>query len=494
MIDNKKLRIQPVIGLEIHIQLDTQTKLFCGCPAEFAATPNTRTCPVCLGLPGALPVINMRAVELAVRAAIALKANVATTTRWDRKNYFYPDLPKNYQITQFNQPLATGGVIEFPIDNRPRRIPIRRIHLEEDAGKSAHDLPKASGIDFNRAGIPLLEIVTEPDLHSPAEVREFAVQLQRIAKYLGISQANMQRAQMRFEPNVNVHINHDRHTYQTPVTEIKNLNSFRALHDAVEYEIQRQIRNWHQDHQTATPANKSNRGWDDQQQITVPQRHKEHAADYRYLPDPDLVPLTLQRNWLTALRHDLPELPLPRALRVASEYQLQPPQADALVSDCATADLLDDAAAFAHDKNLLAKQLLSFWSHLANTRDTSIANLRISPGRLAQLANLTHEGRISPTAAAHIAEQMLNSHASPDTLAGQLGLLQSQDATQLADWVAQAIRENPDAVRDARQNPKKAAAARNFLCGQVMRISKGRANPKQARDLIGQQLDAQDPQ
>jgi aspartyl-tRNA(Asn)/glutamyl-tRNA(Gln) amidotransferase subunit B len=488
MTNATELLVEPIIGLEIHVQLATRTKMFCSCPLEFGAPPNSRVCPVCLGLPGALPVINRQAVELAVRAALALNCRIASFTKWDRKNYYYPDLPKDYQISQYDLPISCGGHFELTCGGELQRVRIIRAHLEEDAGKNVHDFPGYTGVDLNRAGTPLLEIVTEPDLHSAEESREFAVQLQRLVRYLGVSEANMQEGHMRFEPNINLRITKDGREFRTPIVEVKNLNSFRSLYLAVQYEIDRQLEQWRETGEIAAMGNKANRGWDDVKEITLPQREKEEAHDYRYFPDPDLVPLTFEAAWVAGLKAEMPELPICRAERFVAEYRIPAQDAPALVDDRRTADLLDAAADAGGDKALLAKHFLSFWAKHANERETTVAGLGISPERLAELANLVREGKVNATAAAQIAEAMLGSGESPSAIAERLGVVQSRDTGQIAAWVDEVLAANEQAVRDAIANPKKIKAARGFLTGQVMKVSGGKADPKIVGELIEKKL------
>ena len=467
--------------------------------------------------------MNRQAVELAILTGLALNCSIARVSKWDRKNYFYPDLPKNYQISQYKQPLCLNGYVELKADHRIHKVRIRRAHLEEDTGKNIHDVDGGTAIDLNRAGTPLLEIVSEPDFRSVNEAHEFAVQLQRLVRYLGVSEANLQKGQLRFEPNINLRISDDQHEYLTPIVEVKNLNSFHALRGAISYELERQLAEWHKSGRVAEVGNKLNRGWDDAREVTVPQREKEEPHDYRYFPDPDLVPLTTDPKWIEVLREHLPELPIPRTERFISEYKLQSRDAPALVDCRATADLLDLAAEEGGHKITLAKHFLSFWSKHAHEHGTTIAGLGLPAHRLAALANLVQAERISATAATRIAELMVervddllakreqNGQAArapvealheysaierptpekciihfepadsdeldPERLAEQLGLLQCSDRQAIATWIELALTANDHAVRDALDNPKKLVAARGFLTGQVIKTSGGKANP-----------------
>ncbi|GJQ27056.1 MAG: aspartyl/glutamyl-tRNA(Asn/Gln) amidotransferase subunit B [Phycisphaerae bacterium] len=537
------MQIRPIIGMEIHVQLATRTKLFCPCPLEFAAEPNSRVCPVCLGLPGSLPVMNRRAYELAVRAALALGCRIAPFTKWDRKSYFYPDLPKNYQISQYDLPLSFDGVFEMPMTaevppvqsrnhrqdgHSVRRIGIIRAHLEEDAGKNLHEGVDYSRVDLNRAGTPLLEIVTRPDLASADECYTFAVELQRLVKFLGVSEANMQKGQMRFEPNVNLAITHDGREYRTPISEIKNLNSFRSVRLAVEYEIKRQTAAWQDDHDyTLERLGKMNFGWDDEREVTEFQRGKEESHDYRYFPDPDLVPVTPDPAWVEQQRSEIGELPLARRARLIRDYGVTEKDCEILLADRATAELFDTVVTTGVDARTVIKQFVGIWNNLASAANNTIAGLGVPAKHVADLARAVQDGAISPSAAATIAEQLAaptrwdadpsrdreaaGSTPSPSRgegrdagvpgnldktqsvldLARELGLLQVRDESATQAWVDEAFATNPQAVADALgDNERKAKAAPGFLRGQVMKLSGGKADPKLTGELIERKLAA----
>jgi aspartyl-tRNA(Asn)/glutamyl-tRNA(Gln) amidotransferase subunit B len=485
-------KTRTIIGLEIHVQLRTETKMFCGCPVRFNAPPNSCVCPVCLGHPGALPVINRRAFEYALLTAMALNCKIAPFTKWDRKSYYYPDLPKNYQISQYDLPLAREGCFEIPSDGGAKRIRIIRAHLEEDAGKNLHDVPGCTLVDLNRAGVPLLEIVTAPDISFADEACTFCTELQRLVTYLGVSEGIMQKGQMRFEPNVNVAIECDGREYRTPIVEIKNLNSFRNVRDAIAYESRRQLNAWQEDHeyQQGKRANE-NRGWNAEKGITEFQRRKETAPDYRYFPDPDLVPVQITEQMLADVRAALPELPLARRQRFVSEYGMSPGDADTIVAHRPTAELFEAVVAAGGPADIVSKQFLNVWLKLANDRNVRVTDLGVDARWMAELARITAEGKVNKTAASSLALYICGHNVpdnSPERLAEDLGLIQVQDAAATDAWVDQVISANEQAVRDALTNPKKAKAAVGFLRGQVMRLSGGKADPKLAGELIEQRL------
>ncbi len=490
-MDRSQLKIRPIIGLEIHVQLATRSKMFCACPVEFGAEPNSNVCPVCLGMPGVLPVMNRVALEHSMRTAIALRCQIARFTKWDRKSYYYPDLPKNYQISQYDLPLCFDGAFDVPLPGgEVRRVGIIRAHLEEDAGKNIHDNPSVTLVDLNRTGTPLLEIVTRPDLASADEAYAFCIELQRLVTYLGVSEGSMQKGQMRFEPNINVAIEYDGREYRTPICEVKNLNSFRAVRDAIAYEIERHINDWMADPgYVIGKSPKENRGWDDVRGVTEFQRGKEEAHDYRYFPDPDLVPVEVDDAWLERLQASVGELPVERQARMESEYGLTSADAATILNDKATADLFEEAAGCGHPPTL-GKQFISFWSAKANERRCTIAQLGVDAARLGELSQITADGLVSATAAASVAGKMLDCADAPSAIAQREGLVQVRDTGQMQVWVDQAFAANEKAVQDALANPKKKQQARGFLTGQVMKISGGKADPKMVGELIGKKLDS----
>ena len=480
-----------VVGLEIHVQLATQTKLFCGCKLGFNDPPNSNVCPVCLGLPGALPVLNRRAYEYSVKTALALNCEIVPFTKWDRKSYYYPDLPKNYQTSQYDLPMSRDGYLDIPLeDGRHKRVRILRAHLEEDAGKNQHEGLPHSRVDLNRTGTPLLEIVTEPDLSSAAECRALAMELQKIVQFLGVSHANMQMGHMRFEPNVNLHIvDDDGHTYKTPICEVKNLNSFKALEGAVNYEQWRHLEEWKKNRDfTLEKLGKENRGWDDQKNVTVFQRGKEEAHDYRYFPCPDLVPVTVDDAWITEIRADMNELPETLRKRFVEEYDLSEYDAGVLTSEPAAARFFDDAVKLGAPPKRVANLVTQQGLRIANEQGCTLDAIGITIEQLVEVAKLIDDGTINASAGNTLFEKLLTDDRDARTVAQKSNLIQLSDSGELDNLIDEVVAANTSAVEEFRSGGKKAGKARGFLLGQVMQKTKGQANPKVAGDLLDQKL------
>jgi aspartyl-tRNA(Asn)/glutamyl-tRNA(Gln) amidotransferase subunit B len=445
---------------------------------------------VCLGMPGVLPVMNKQAFEYAVLAGLALNCEIAQFTKWDRKSYYYPDLPKNYQISQYDLPLSANGYIEIPLESgKTKNIRITRAHLEEDAGKNLHTAGNFSQVDLNRTGTPLLEIVTEPDMNSGAEVRALAVELQRMVRFLGVSEADMQKGHMRFEPNINLIITKNGTEYRTPIVEIKNLNSFRALERSVEYEKHRQLDEFMDTGVTMEMGNKTTRGWDDEKEMTVLQREKEEAHDYRYFPDPDLVPVKLTPEWLEEIRSRLCELPIKRQLRYVEQYKLSDYDAGVLTADRSTSDLFDEAVKAGADPKRICNIITQTGLKIANDKGCSVGDLGLKAQSVADLAAMVESGTVSAGSAGQIFEAMVQTGKDPKVLAKELNLTQKSDAGELEAIVDQVLADNPKAVQDVTEGGKKSKKARGFLLGQVMQKSKGRANPKIVSEILDKKLD-----
>ena len=489
------LNVEIIVGLEIHVQLATATKMFCACRQEFGASPNSRTCPVCLGHPGSLPVMNRQAYEFSVRTALALNCTIAPFTKWDRKSYYYPDLPKNYQISQYDLPLSHDGWMDtLDGEGNLRRVRIIRAHLEEDAGKLLHEgNGPFSQVDLNRTGTPLLEIVTEPDMHSPAEVGNFGRELRRLVRHLGVSEANMQMGQMRLEPNVNCIIRADGKEFRTPIAEVKNLNSFKHVESAIAYEAERQVAQWRQTGAVLVSGNKSTRGWDPDRGVTVLQREKEEAHDYRYFPDPDLLPVVMDDAWLERIRATVVEMPLARRKRYVEQFGMDARDADQLIEERAICELFESAAAelpanLSGGSRRLVKVLLSEGAKRANERNVGLAELPISPARWAELVRLLEGGKISSSAAAAILDAMLAAPAadeSAEAIAARLGLVQTSDASAIEPIIDELLAANPAIVADAKG--AKGEKALGGLIGQVLKRVRG-ANPSAVREMFKKKL------
>jgi aspartyl-tRNA(Asn)/glutamyl-tRNA(Gln) amidotransferase subunit B len=474
-----------IVGLEVHVQLATATKLFCRCSTAFGAPPNTQTCPVCLGLPGALPVLNRQAFLLGMRTGLALNCEIPSRMKWDRKNYFYPDLPKGYQISQFDLPLASHGWLEIPTTEAAhefRRIRILRAHLEEDAGKSLHD--EAAGrhdsrIDLNRTGTPLLEIVSEPDLRSPQEAKSYLTELKLLLTYLGVSDCNMQEGSLRVDANVNLHISTPNGEVATPIVEIKNMNSFRAVERALEYEVIRQYEAWQEDGLTKEQAPKQTRGWDDQAEVTRAQRQKEESSDYRYFPDPDLAPVTVSAELLEQVRGELGELPAALRLRLQSDYELDAYGADVLVNQgrdlveyfLAVADQSGDAK---RAGNWVQQEVL----RVLKERDGEIADFPISASSLSDLLRRIDRGELTNSRAKDVFQQMLAQGESVEKAMEALGISQV-DSSELESLCRELLAASPRIVADVQAGKQQAVGA---LIGQAKKRNPN-ANPAEVKRI-----------
>ena len=479
-----------LVGLEIHVQLATRTKLFTGAPngaTHFGAEPNSLVDPVILGLPGVLPVMNKRAVEYAIKVGLALGCEIARHTKWDRKSYYYPDLPKNYQISQYDEPLCGAGVFELELENgESMPIRIRRAHLEEDAGKLLHEAPGGyridhSIVDLNRAGTPLLEIVTEPDFSSGRQVRAFAQELQRIVQFLGVSEAQMQMGHMRFEPNINLHITDAAgKVHKTAITEIKNLNSFTALERATDYESRRQLQQWLDQ---GDLGRKSTYGWDDAAEVTLHQRDKEEEGDYRYFPDPDLLPVEVNEAWLNDLKAQVGELPRARRKRYTNALGLSEKDAATLTGDRATGDYFEQILAAGADAKR-ACTLMETLREVGIDRGMAGVTAGIAPARLAEIAALIQAGTLAGNkeTVRGVMTAILERDRPAKEAADDLGLTQSTDFGEIDRLVAALFEENPKSLQDYRAGRQQ---ARGALIGMIMKKGKG-LNPK----LVGERLEA----
>ncbi len=469
-----------VIGLEVHVELATRSKMFCGCAARwFGAPPNTLTCPVCLGLPGALPVPNRRAIELSIQAGIALRCDTPPHTKFDRKNYMYPDLPKGYQISQFDLPLSVKGWLDVPGDGGgDKRVGIRRAHLEEDTARMVHGSEggeQYSLLDFNRSGVPLLEIVSEPDLRSSAEALAYLERLREILVYAGVSEFRLEEGGGRFDTNVSIRFSEDGETRWPPQSEIKNLNSYRALEDAVPYEADRLWREWQAGGALRTRRGKITVGWSESRRATFLQRSKEEIEDYRYFPEPDLVALEPSVETVAALRAALPEMPADRRDRFARQYGLSAYDARILVADRAIADWYEAAVAAAPSRpkqvaNWVTGELLR---HLKE-RSVDLRDLTVRPSQLGTLVELVASGEISGKTAKDVLTRMWESGADPAEIVRARGLGQLSDEASLASAVDAVLAENPKAVADYVAGNQRALGA---LVGKVQSKLGGRANP-----------------
>jgi aspartyl-tRNA(Asn)/glutamyl-tRNA(Gln) amidotransferase subunit B len=479
----KIMEFEPVIGLEVHAQLSTKSKLFCGCSTRFGARPNGNTCPVCLGLPGALPVLNEKAVELALRAALALHCRIPPVSVFARKNYFYPDLPKGYQISQFDQPLAREGYIPIDLDGSVRKIRIHRLHMEEDAGKLLHEgiesNSDASFVDLNRSGVPLIEIVSEPDLRSSDEAYSYLEVLKAILRYCDVSQANMEEGNLRCDANVSIRPK-GASEFGTKV-EIKNLNSFKNVQKAIEYEIERQTNAIHSGEKLVQET----RLFNADKGITESMRSKEEAHDYRYFPEPDLLPLPANEETLRKIRSSLPELPYEKQERFIREHHLTPQEAIVLTGEKPLADFFEAAVKLSGDPkqtvNWILRDLLKKFKESGKTVEQS----SISPAHIAGLVDLIKKGIISSNQGKELFEEMWSSGRDPGQIVREKGMSQISHTSEIIKFVEEVVAKNPDLVERYKKGETK---LQGVLVGLIMKTSGGKANPALVNQLIKEKL------
>ena len=464
-----------VIGMEIHVELGTKTKIFCSCPTEFGQDENTHTCPVCLGMPGVLPVLNEKVVEYATRAGLALNCEIAHFSKMDRKNYFYPDLPKAYQTSQFDLPICTGGVVGIEVDGVKKDIGITRIHIEEDAGKLLHESADGTLLDVNRCGVPLIEIVTEPDLRSAEEARAFAEKVRNILEYTGVSDCNMEQGSMRFD--VNLSIREKGSEVLGTRTEMKNLNSFRALIRAVQYESKRQIIELKKGHTIIQETRK----WDDAKGTSSSLRSKEEAHDYRYFPEPDLVPIVLEPAYIEKIKSELPELPEAKKQRYIDEYKLPEYDAGVLTTTGVTARFFEDAVALYNEPKQISNWMMVELPPLLKENELSMENISITPAQLVELLKLVKNNEISGNTGKEVLKEMFSTGKNAGDIVKEKGLAQMSDTGELEAIIEEIVAANPKSVEDIGAGNEKAYG---FLTGQVMKATKGKANAQVANEII----------
>jgi aspartyl-tRNA(Asn)/glutamyl-tRNA(Gln) amidotransferase subunit B len=471
---------EPVIGIEIHAQLNTKTKIFCGCSTSFGGEPNTHVCPVCLGMPGTLPVLNKTVVEYALRLAIATHCTINPENRFDRKNYFYPDLPKGYQISQYELPIAQYGYLDIEAQGVNKRIGITRIHMEEDAGKLNHDPNRpVSLVDFNRTGVPLIEIVSEPDIRSPEEAGAYLKKLRSILRYLDICDGNMEEGSFRCDANVSIRLKGSEKLGTR--TELKNLNSFKHVEKAIGYEIKRHK-------QLVADGDhvvQETRLWDPDKDISVSMRGKEEAHDYRYFPDPDLVPVMISDTWIANIKKTLPELPDDKIHRFKNVYNLSSGDADVLTSSRELADYFDECVSLFQKPKQVCNWIMGSLLGLLNSEGKSISESPVSAKDLAKLVMLVDEGVISGKIAKTVFEDMAQTGKSPSRIVEEKGLVQITDVSSIEEIVLKVLTDNPVEVEEYKKGKTRLLG---FFVGQIMKETKGKANPKLVNEILINQL------
>lgn len=500
-----------VIGCEIHTQLLTKTKAFCACENRYGGMPDTRVCPVCLGLPGAMPRVSKGYVELGAVAGLALNCDIATYTKFDRKHYFYPDLAKGYQITQYDLPLCTDGFVDLPlvhypkdeqiggekfrpknfigedciVDNKYRRVRIERIHLEEDVGKSLHLEGKHSYIDYNRCGTPLIEIVTKPDMTSPEEAALFMQTVQEILRYVKVTKGNLEEGNMRCDANINLNVWKDGKLWHTPISEIKNLNSFKAIKDACAYEAARQLKEFQEDRQEFNPGFKVTMGWDEVRGETVVQRTKNSFVDYRFVVEPDIKPFTVSAELVESAAEKVGELPEQKRIRFQNEFGLTQYDSEVLTSTRELSLWFEEAAATSKSPKRVANLIITELSAVLNENRLTILDVKITPAHIAQLADALEDKKITSKQGKEVFAEMLATNKMPLEIIKEKGMEVVSDCAEIEKIVDQVLAANPKAVSDFKNGKTNVVG---WLMGQVMKVSAGKANPKQATEFITEKL------
>ncbi|MEV2908998.1 Asp-tRNA(Asn)/Glu-tRNA(Gln) amidotransferase subunit GatB [Paenibacillus larvae] len=469
-------KFETVIGLEVHVELHTKTKIFCGCSTSFGAPPNTHTCPVCLGHPGVLPVLNRQAVDYAIKAAMSLNCQIAEETKFDRKNYFYPDSPKAYQISQYDKPIGEHGWIEIEVNGNTKRIGITRLHLEEDAGKLTHvEGGSASLVDFNRVGTPLIEIVSEPDLRSPEEARAYLEKLKAIMQYCDVSDVKMEEGSLRCDANISL-----RPVGQAEFgtkAELKNMNSFRGVQRGLEYEVIRQTELLEDGEKVVQET----RRWDEAQGKTLSMRSKEEAHDYRYFPDPDLVKVYIDEEWKERIRSTIPELPDARKARYIRDYGLPSYDAEILTSSLKLAEFFEESLEYTADAKMVSNWVMGELLGYLNANNLEIMDVKVTGKGLGEMIGLIEKGTISSKIAKTVFKEMIETGKAPQQIVEEKGLVQISDEGAIQAVVNQVIQNNPQSVADYKAGKEKAVG---FLVGQVMKETRGKANPGLVNKLI----------
>jgi len=472
------MNYETVIGLEVHLQLATKTKAFCGCSTKFGAEPNSHTCPVCLGFPGSLPVLNGEAFNFSIKVALALNCKIQDLIKFDRKNYYYPDLPKNFQISQYDMPLSYDGFVDIISGDKPKRIRVKRVHLEEDAGKLMHESAR-SLVDYNRAGMPLLEIVTEPDINSPDEAYDYLVKLKSILKYLRVSDCDMEKGSLRCDANISLRPKGE--TKLGTKVEIKNMNSFKNVRAGLEFEVKRQLSAI----EDGEKIRQETRLWDADKEITLPMRSKEEAEDYRYFPEPDLVPFVVDKNEVERVRNALPELPEAKCARFVKDMGLSEYDASVITSDVDMAEYFEKASGLYANKKTIANWLMGDISAKLKEKELQINELGIQPKWLVNLLELIDTGTISGKMAKSVLAEAIDTKCDPKEIVTRKGLSQVNDRGEIETIIRSVLSKNAKSIADYKSGKKNALA---FLIGQVMKESKGKANPAVTGELLKKEL------